>query len=87
MGFNANDTNYNGQLIDLSGSSTTKIFNKKTHKWQFCRVDFLKAETKRCFDLEVPVVSKKELLSYKKITARTVDLIDIKQIELCNKKN
>ena len=78
---------YNGQLIDLAGVYNTKIFNKKTQKWQVCHVDFSKAEMKQCFDLEVPVMSKDELLFYKKIIARPVDLIDIEQIEMSSNNN
>ena len=72
---------YNGQLIDLSGAFNTKIFNKNTKEWQPCHVDFSKAEIQKCFDLEVPVIPKDDLLFYKKIIARPVDLIDVAQIE------
>jgi hypothetical protein len=72
---------YNDQLIDLNGALHTKIFNKSKQEWQACHVDFSKSEIKKCFDLDVPVIPKDELLSYKKIIARAVDLIDIEQIE------
>jgi hypothetical protein len=62
--------NYNGQLIDLSGAFNTKIFNNKTLEWEMCHVDFSKTKIKNCFDLDVPVISKDELLFYKNIIAR-----------------
>lgn len=79
--------NYNGQLIDLSGASNTRIFNKNTQNWQLCRVDFSKAVIKKCFNIDLPVIAKDELLFYKKIIARPVDLVDIEQIEHCNGLN
>lgn len=76
--------NYEGQLIDFSGALNTKIFNKSKQEWQTCHVDFAKAEIKKCFGLNIPVIPKDELLYYKKIIARPVDLIDIEQIESRN---
>jgi ribosomal protein S18 acetylase RimI-like enzyme len=78
--------NYKGQLIDLSGAFYTKVYNKNTKKWQVFSTNFAKVDMKKCFDLDVPVISKDELLSYKKIIARPVDLIDIEQIETSNGK-
>jgi hypothetical protein len=71
---------YHGQLIDLSGAFYTKIFSKRTQKWQAAPTDFSKIETIQCFDLLVPVIAKKELIFYKKILSRPVDLIDIEKM-------
>jgi hypothetical protein len=73
--------NYKGQLIDLSGAFGTKICNKFTNEWQDYPADFSKVEIKKCFDIDVPVISKNELLFYKKVISRSVDLIDVEQIE------
>ena len=78
--------NYKGQLIDLSSALHTKIYNKNTKEWEDFPTNFSKSEIKKCFGLDVPVISKDELLSYKKIIARPIDLIDIEQIEMCNGK-
>lgn len=72
--------NYHGQQIDLSGASHTKICNRATKKWQDLPANFSTAEIKTLFDVDVPVIAKNELLQYKKIIARPVDLIDIEQI-------
>ncbi|MBX3710219.1 MAG: GNAT family N-acetyltransferase [Gammaproteobacteria bacterium] len=73
--------NYKGQLIDICGAFHTKIRNKFTSKWQDFHTDFSKSEVKKCFDIDVPVISMNDLLFYKKIIARPVDLIDVEQIE------
>lgn len=73
--------NYQGQFIDLSGAYSIKIFNKNTQEWQTCSADFSKSEIHKCFDVDVPVITKNELLFYKKIIARPVDVIDVEQIE------
>jgi hypothetical protein len=73
--------NYHGQLIDLSGAYDTKIYDKENNKWRHLSADFTTSEIKNIFGVAVPVISKCELLYYKKIIARPVDLIDVAQIE------
>ncbi|MBS0358657.1 MAG: hypothetical protein JSS53_05260 [Proteobacteria bacterium] len=73
--------NYNGQLIDLSGAYHTKIWNAKTKKWQELITDFSKAQIKNIFGIQLPVISCDELISYKKILSREVDIKDIEMID------
>lgn len=72
---------YKEQLIDLCGAFHTKIYNIKTEEWQLFAIDFSKFKIKNLFGIDVPVIPLDELLFYKKIIARPVDLIDIEQIE------
>jgi hypothetical protein len=72
--------NYHQQLIDFSGAFHTKIFNKDLKVWQAIPANFSTAEIKNIFGLDVPVIAKDELLSYKKALARPVDLMDIEQL-------
>lgn len=74
--------NYKEQLIDIGGAIHTKIHNKFTNEWLSISTDYSKVEIKPCFDIDVPVIPKNELLFYKKIIARSVDLIDIEKIEM-----
>lgn len=69
--------NYQGQLIDLSGAHETKIFDKISGRWQHLDTDFSAVEIKDVFGLPLPIIAFDELLSYKKILARDVDLLDI----------
>lgn len=73
--------NYHGQEIDIGGADETRIFNEKTHQWQKLTDDFSKVEMKEIFGLQLPVIPYENLVAYKKILAREVDLIDLKEIE------
>ena len=73
--------NYHGQEIDLSGSDSTKIYNETTNEWILLNEDLLKARQKNVLDLDLPVIPLMNLVYYKKILAREVDLVDIHQIE------
>lgn len=71
---------YRGQLIDLSGVFHTKIYNKITNKWQHLTTDFSMTEIKDIYGVQAPIISKDELIYYKRVIARPVDLIDIELI-------
>ena len=77
--------NYHGQEIDLSGADSTQIFNEKTAEWIKLDEDLSVAPMKKVFDLDLPVISLKSLIYYKKILSREVDLVDINQIENARK--
>lgn len=73
--------NYQDQEIDLSGSDSAHVFNEKTAEWIKFDEDLNVAPMKKIFDLDLPVISLKSLIYYKKILSREVDLVDINQIE------
>ena len=72
--------NHQGQEIDLSGAHQTKIFDHATQQWHLLMTDFSKSVTMKLFGIEVPVIPKEDLLAYKKILARPVDLADITEL-------
>ena len=72
---------YKGQEIDVNGAYGTKILNKESGIWHPLTTDFSKVVIRDIMGLQVPVIPCDELLAYKKILARAVDIIDIKQIE------
>lgn len=74
--------NYQGQEIDLSGADSTHIFNEQTKEWVKLHEDFALVTLKKVFDLDLPVIPIKNLIYYKKILAREVDIIDIAQINI-----
>lgn len=73
--------NYQGQEIDLSGADSAHVYNELTNEWILLNEDLMNATYKNIFDLDLPVIPLKNLIYYKKILAREVDLIDIHQIE------
>lgn len=73
---------YKGFGIDLFGSDTQKVFDKKKRKWEKEQIDFGRAVRKKVFGRIVPVISLKELLAYKTKIARDVDLEDVKNLRV-----
>ena len=73
--------NYEGQIIDISGAYTTKIRDHKTNTWVKIPTDFSKVNKLDIFGLKLPVINYQELIAYKKILSRPVDLIDIEEIK------
>jgi hypothetical protein len=71
---------YKNQPIDLCGAYQTKIYDKNSQQWVAIPVNFSTTQIKTIFGLDVPVINKSELIYYKKILAREVDIIDINQI-------
>lgn len=71
---------YNNQEIDLGGAYHTKIYNQKNKTWIKLITDFSTAEHREIMGLKLPVIARNELIAYKKILARPVDLLDIEQM-------
>ncbi len=71
---------YHGQLIDLSGIESGKIFDKRKNKWVKMKTDISNYNRRMVYGRFVNVSKKKDLIAYKKIIGRKVDLEDIKQI-------
>jgi hypothetical protein len=71
---------YDNQLIDISGASDEKIYDKKHRHWLKDKIDFSKAILKKIFEHIVPVESKKELIKYKSRISRKVDKEDLSYI-------
>ena len=69
--------NYKGQDVDLIGSDSQRIFNKNNNKWEAFKIDLNKSHHNIIFGLKVPVIPKKELISYKSKIKRDVDLKDV----------
>lgn len=73
--------NYNGQEIDLSGAYKTKIYSIQDKVWTTQSTDLSKSNQVSIYGVDLPVVSRDELIAYKKILARRVDLLDLEFLE------
>ena len=73
--------NYHGQEIDLAGAYHTKIYNSENNAWKKIITDFSKTNYMTIHGLSLPVISREELIAYKKILARPIDLVDVKFLE------
>ena len=72
---------YEGQDIDISSIDNVKIFNATTRVWENLVTDLSKAKPTEILGVEVKIIPKEDLLRYKKILRRHVDLLDVQQIE------
>jgi len=73
--------NYHGQEIDLSGAYQTKIYDHKNKRWVSLTTDFSKVNSMNIDGLKLPVIERRELIAYKKILSRPVDLLDLEYLE------
>jgi hypothetical protein len=73
--------NYHGQEIDISGACDARIYNKKDNIWEKIVTGFSKVNFIKVYNLNLPVIRCKELIAYKKILSRPVDLLDIEYLE------
>lgn len=73
--------NYQGQEIDICGAYHTFIFNAVAESWVKLETDFSNVTIKELFGLQVPVIPCAELLAYKKVLSRDVDLSDVNELE------
>lgn len=71
---------YHGQGIDLSVSDGAKLYDKRKGTWQSGKTDFLSSEKILINELLVPVIPREDLLEYKMMIARSMDVEDIRSI-------
>jgi hypothetical protein len=71
---------YQSQKIEIGLFPGTKILSSCNGNWHELRIDFSSSILKRFHDIELSVMPLDELISYKRILGREVDLIDIAQL-------
>ena len=72
--------NHEDQLIDLGGAYKTEIFNHHTQSWQKLQTNLSHTIPFNLWGITVPVISREDLIAYKKAINRPVDREDIRQI-------
>lgn len=72
--------NYEGQAIDLGGAYQTQIFDPSTEQWVPSPANLENVRMVSLSGLSLPVVNAEDLLHYKEILSRPVDLQDIQVI-------
>jgi len=71
---------YRGQLIDLCGAETAKIFNRNTGRWVRYSNAVSNWNIKKVYSQRVPVIRLQNLISYKSKLRRRVDLADLSEL-------
>jgi hypothetical protein len=73
--------NYQGIQIDIAESSTNpRFYNHRDGRWEDQPVDFAASTIIQLYGVEVAIMPKDELLTYKAMLKRDVDHLDIEQI-------
>ena len=71
---------YGNQKIEIASSDNAKIFNRLVRKWQVQLIDYQLSNRSQLFDTELFIMPLDQLLAYKSMLGRDVDLEDIKDI-------
>lgn len=61
--------NYKGQLIDITGAESLEVRDSVNNTSFPCGADFSKTVEREIFGVMAPVISKEELIAYKKLLA------------------
>jgi len=72
---------YEGQYIDISGAFEKKNFDKHNQKWVKTPSNFETSVYMDVYGLRVPVIAKEDLVAYKKLIQRDVDIFDLGTLE------
>lgn len=72
---------FEGQIIDLAGATRAKIFDLNTSQWVKFQVDFDDVVFFNVFGKKVPVIKINDLINYKDMLKRDVDISDIKELK------
>jgi len=71
---------YKGITIEFGGDKGCKMLNSETKKWENLGDGLSKTVYKKVFGLNLPLISKKELIAYKKKLMRDVDIVDLRNL-------
>jgi len=71
---------YKFQNIDIAGAFEKKNFDKVNKKWVTTPSNFENSVYMDVYGLKVPVINKEDLIAYKKLILRDVDILDIKEL-------
>lgn len=69
--------NYHGVVIDFNGGDDCYVFNRAMQQWVVCPALFSHAVQYTIEEQGVWVIQKKDLIKYKTLLSRPVDLLDL----------
>ncbi len=68
---------YADTKIEVGSAQDVEIFDSSIRQWVDLRIDFSKAEYRSVYGIDVSLMAKEDLIRYKKVLARPVDLYDV----------
>jgi hypothetical protein len=77
---------YSGQNIDIVGRDEAHIFNMHKGEWQVLNPKPKKKVIMEAYGMKLPIDTKEELIRYKSIIGRDVDMEDVKFLKQLNEK-
>ncbi|WGI24270.1 hypothetical protein QEN58_13095 [Halomonas alkaliantarctica] len=71
---------YAGIKVEVGNASGAHIFDAASQAWVPLNIEFDRYETASLLDLELPLMLKEDLIRYKAVLSRPVDIDDIRAI-------
>lgn len=75
---------YGGQTIEICGGDSLRMLDHESGEWVDAPTDFTKVERRQVLGVDVSLITKEELLAYKRLGGREVDVTDVEQITLAS---
>lgn len=72
---------FNNQLIEIGGTDNTNNYDSQSQIWIKEEINFEQSSIVEFEDIELPVMAKQNLITYKQRLNRKVDQIDIQEIQ------
>ncbi len=72
---------YHGQDVEVGSDKNCKILDHRSSKWVTKNISFENYERKEIYGVAVRVMAKNDLVAYKKLLNREVDIDDVTQID------
>jgi hypothetical protein len=68
---------YEGVKVEVGNADGAQIFDVQNRTWVALNIDFSRYETVHLFGLELPLMLKEDLVWYKALLSRPVDIEDV----------
>ncbi|WP_018918675.1 hypothetical protein [Vreelandella zhanjiangensis] len=68
---------YEGVKVEVGNAEYAQIYNAANHAWVLLPIDFSRIHTIKLLGLELPLMLREDLIEYKSILSRPVDIEDI----------
>ena len=71
---------YEGVKVEVGNADRAQIFDAQNRTWVALNIDFSRYETVHLLGLELPLMLKEDLIWYKSLLSRPVDIEDVRAI-------
>jgi|TARA_B100000519_G_scaffold125470_1_gene108272 hypothetical protein len=68
---------YEGVKVEVGNADRAQIFDAQNRTWVALNIDFSRYETVHLLGLELPLMLKEDLIWYKSLLSRPVDIEDV----------